>query len=134
MKQFMLIALMALVSVISAGAQTSEQTTKASASATKSAKTTILQTVVVPDGTPIHTGTTRTGNPKFYVTLTFGGETVDVTVTESLANKYKNGTAKIEIVKRKDNSTGRITYTSRTLGGRQSKPSTDINLSQASFK
>ena len=128
MKQFMLIALMALVSVISAGAQTSEQTTKASA------KTTILQTVVVPDGTPIHTGTTRVGNPKFYVTLTFGGETVDVTVTESLANKYKNGTAKIEIVKRKDNSTGRITYTSRTLGGRQSKQPTNVDLTKASFK
>lgn len=129
MKQFMLIALMALVSVISAGAQTSEQTTKASA------KSTILQTIVVPNGTTIHSGTTRTGNPKYWVTITFNGESKDVTVSESLAKKYQAGTAQIEIVKRKDNTTGRISYSSRTHGGgRTTKSTTNIDLNEASFK
>lgn len=129
MKQFMLIALMALVSVISAGAQTSEQTTKASA------KSTILQTIVVPNGTTIHSGTTRTGNPKHWVTITFNGESKDVTVSESLAKKYQAGTAQIEIVKRKDNTTGRISYSSRTYGGgRTTKSATNIDLNEASFK
>ena len=113
-----------LVSVVIAGAQTTKV----------SEKSTVLQTIVVPDGTPIHSGVTRTGNPKYWVTLTFNGESKDVTVSESLAKKYQSGAAKIEIVKRKDNSTGKITYSARTLGGRQSKKSTDINLSQAVFK
>lgn len=128
MKQFMLIALMALVSVISAGAQTSEKSTKATS-------TEILQTITVPVGTAIHEGTTRNGNPKYWVTLTFGEQSVNVTVSESLAKKYQAGTAQIEVVKRKNKTTGKITYSSRTLGGgRTSKPNTDINLTQASFK
>ena len=127
MKKFIFVAIAMLVSVVIAGAQSSQQNTKGSA------KSTIMQTIVVPEGTTIHKGVTRGGNPKFYVTLTFGEQTVNVTVSESLAEKYKNGTAQIEIVKRKDNKTGRISYSSRTLGGRQSKPTTDINLSNAQF-
>ena len=128
MKQFMLIALMALVSVISAGAQTSEKSTKATS-------TEILQTTTVPVGTTIYEGTTRNGNPKFWVTLKVGDQTVNVTVSQSLAVKFKAGSAQIEVVKRKNKTTGKITYTSRTLGGgRTTKPNTDINLTQASFK
>ena len=128
MKQFMLIALMALVSVISAGAQTSEKSTKATSS------TEILQTIAVPEGTTLHTGTTRTGNAKYWITLTFGEQSVNVTVAEGLAKKYQAGTAKIEVVKRKNKTTGKITYSSRTLGGgRTTKPNTDINLTQAKF-
>lgn len=128
MKQFMLIALMALVSVISAGAQTSEKSTKATS-------TEILQTTTVPVGTTIHEGTTKSGNPKFWITLKVGDQSVNVTVSQSLAVKFKAGTAKIEVVKRKNKTTGKITYTSRTLGGgRTTKPNTDINLTQASFQ
>ena len=127
MKKLLFVLIGLLVAGAVAGAQTSKQTAK------ESAKTTILQTVVVPDGATIYEGTTRGGNPKFWVTLKLGDQTVDVTVSESLAAKHKAGTAKIEIVKRKDNTTGRISYSSRTLGGRTSKPTTDINLNNAKF-
>ena len=127
MKKFIFSLVAVLVSMALAGAQSREQ------SATTSAKTTILQTITVPDGTAIHTGTTRTGNVKHYIVLNADGATINIGVTESLATKYKNGQAKIEVVKRKDNTTGRITYTSRTLGGRTKSQPTDINLSNAKF-
>lgn len=133
MKKFIFSLVAVLVSMALAGAQSREQSTTTSEVSSQSAKTTILQTITVPDGVTIHTGTTRTGNTKYYIVFSADGKTINVWVTESLATKYKNGQAKIEVVKRKDNTTGRITYTSRTLGGRTKSQPTDINLSNAKF-
>ena len=123
MKKLFLLAIALLVASVIAGAQTTKV----------SEKTTVLQTVEVPQSATIYEGTTRTGNPKYWITLKVGDQSVNVTVSESLAIKHKSGTAKIEIVKRKDNTTGKITYSSRTLGGKAAKPTTDINLNTAKF-
>lgn len=123
MKKFIVWAIAMLISVAIAGAQTTKE----------SEKTTILQTVEVPTGTQLHEGTTKTGNPKFWVTMQVGDQSVKISVSPSLAKKHQSGSAKIEIVKRKNNQTGKISYSSRTAGGRTSKSVADVNLAAATF-
>jgi len=124
MKKMILLAAMLLVGVLTAGAQTT----------TTSEKSTILQTIEIPAGTIIHDGVTRTGNPKCWIELNTGDKVINVSVSPSNATKFRNGEIKLEIVKRQNNETGRITYSTRQLGGGRRTTSGNPNIDLTTVK
>lgn len=94
------------------------------------AKSEVLQTVEVPVGTTLHEGVTKNGNPKYWIVIGSGETTVDVVVSATNAVKFKKGEIRLEIVKRRNIETGRISYSTRQLGGSRGKKSAtpDIDL------
>jgi len=94
----------------------------------KEEKTVILQTVELK--TPkIHEGTTRNGNPKYWIVISDGERTINVSVSEGNAKKAQKGEITLELVKRQNKETGKITYSTRQLGGaRRGSGTPDIDI------
>lgn len=90
---------------------------------------TVSQTVEIPAGTTINEGTTKNGNPKYWIEIPEIGK---VTVSAGSAEKFKEGTIKLELVKW-TNSVGKIKYSTRQLGGRSKKTTPDVNLTDLKF-
>lgn len=131
MKKSFFLIVMSLVAMITIGQ------TKGLAQDTKTpAKSEILQVVEVPSGITIHEGVTKNGNPKYWVTIGDGSNSVDVAISATNAEKFKKGQIRLEIVKRRNLETGRISYSTRQLGGGRGKKSTtpDIDLTTLSKK
>lgn len=120
-----LLAAMLLVGVLTAGAQTTT---------TPDEKSIILQTMEVSPGTIIHEGVTKNGNPKYWIVLSSGSQSVNISVSPTNAVKFRSGQIRLEIVKRQNKSTGKISYGTRQIGGRITNLTPDIDLSQATTK
>lgn len=120
---FMLMSL--LVASVIAGAQTTT---------TSDEKSIILQTMEVSPGTMIHEGVTKNGNPKYWIVLSSGSQSVNISVSPTNAVKFRSGQIRLEIVKRQNKSTGKISYGTRQIGGRITNSTPDIDLSQATTK
>jgi len=125
MKKMILLAAMLLVGVLTAGAQTTT---------TPDEKSIILQTMEVSPGTIIHEGVTKNGNPKYWIVLSSGSQSVNISVSPTNAVKFRSGQIRLEIVKRQNKSTGKISYGTRQIGGRITNLTPDIDLSQATTK
>lgn len=97
--------------------------------AQKKSDWTVAQTVEIPAGTTIYSGTTKNGNPKYWIEIPEIGK---VTVSEGSAVKFKEGTIKLELVKW-TNGAGKIKYSIRQLGGRTKKATPDVNLADLKF-
>lgn len=125
MKKMIFVLMSLLVASVIAGAQTTK---------TSEEKSIILQTVEVSPGTTIHEGVTKNGNPKYWIVLSSGSQSVNISVSPTNAAKFKAGQIRLEIVKRQNKSTGKISYSTRQIGGRTTKTTPDIDLSQATTK
>ena len=77
------------------------------------------QSIIVPDGTPLHYYYTEKGNIKYVISI----KDIEVSVSKANAEKYLNGLCKLEIVKWYNKNTGKYKYTTR-----QYKPSNDVDL------
>ena len=94
-----------------------------------------VQSVVVPDGTPLYHYYTKDGNVKYVFVI---GD-INVPVTTKNAEGYLSGIYKLEIVKWYSQVTGKFKYTSRqykpsqadidlqTVFGSKAKPTTYFN-------
>ena len=85
----------------------------------------VLQTVEIPTSTVIKEGVTRGGNPKFWIEV----KGISVPVSEGNAKKFRAGDVKLEVVKWKNNETGKLRYSTRQVKGSTSKSEMkDIDL------
>ena len=122
MKRFVIVLVVLLGAIANLNAQEkSEAKTKT--------EWTVSQTVEIPAGTTINEGTTKNGNPKYWIEIPEVGK---VTVSEGSAVKFKEGIIKLELVKW-TNSAGKIKYSVRQLGGKTKKTTPDVNLADLKF-
>ena len=86
-----------------------------------------IQTVEILAGTTINHGTTRSGNPKAWITI----EGINVSVSPKSAEKFEAGQVKLELVKWQNTETKAYKYSTRQKGGRTAskKETKNINLS-----
>lgn len=88
-----------------------------------------VQTVVIPQSVQIHTGVTKSGNPKAWIELPEVGK---VTVSPTSAEKFKSGEVKLELVKWYRDDTKAYKYSVRQVKGSKTSvksASKDVNLS-----
>lgn len=101
-----------------------------------------VQTVVVPDGTPLYHYYTNTGNVKYVLSI----KDMNIPVSTSNADGYLSGAYKLEIVKWYSPITNKYKYTTRrykpsqkdidlqTVFGNDSKPTTFFKPSLNEYK
>lgn len=85
-----------------------------------------VQVVEIPQSVTIHTGVTKSGNPKAWIELP---EIGNVSVSPKNAEKFKAGTVKLELVKWYNDTTKKYRYSTRQVKGSSKKESKDVNLS-----
>ena len=87
-----------------------------------------VQTVVIPQSVQIHTGVTKSGNPKAWIELPEVGK---VTVSPTSAEKFKAGDVQLELVKWYRDDTKAYKYSVRQVKGSKTpskSASKDVNL------
>lgn len=85
-----------------------------------------VQSIVIPFDTPIFEGVTKSGNVKYYFTFKDIG---DVAVSESSAQKFKDKSANIELVKWYSSSKDSYKYSTRQVRNKRRK-APNINLTE----
>lgn len=98
------------------------------AAMTANAKYNEVQTVTLNNPT-IHHGTTRNGNDKWYIVISDGANDKNVAVSKGNADA-----SQIVLVKWVDDETGKVKYSTRSVGGRSRKSTPDFDLSKISSK
>jgi hypothetical protein len=84
-----------------------------------------VQSVVLPNDTPIYAQTTDTGNVRYHVKIfTPDGNVFSVNVSKTNVEMYRSGLIRLELVKWRSRSTGHYKYTIR----RYKPAEADINL------
>ena len=85
-----------------------------------------VQIVEIPQSVQIHTGVTKSGNPKAWIKLP---EIGNVSVSPTNAEKFKAGKIKLELVKWYNDTTKKYRYSTRQVkGSSTSKGNNDIDL------
>lgn len=84
-----------------------------------------VQTVVIPAGQTLNEGVTKSGNPKYWFEFAEIGK---VSVSPSSAEKYKEGSVSLILVKWYNKVTDKYRYSVRQNGGREKKEVKNVDL------
>lgn len=85
-----------------------------------------VQVVDIPFGQTIHTGLTKSGNPKAW--FEFGD--LKVTVSNSNAAKYSKQEVELVLVKWQHKETGKFKYSTRQKNGRVTKVTPNVDITK----
>lgn len=85
-----------------------------------------VQVVDIPFGQTVHTGLTKSGNPKAWFEF---GELV-VTVSPSNADKYSKQEVELVLIKWQHKETGKFKYSTRQKYGRVAKVIPNVDLTE----
>ena len=83
-----------------------------------------VQAVVLPHNVEIHEGLTRTGNPKAWIEL----EGMNVAVSPTNVEKWRNGEVEIELVKWQHKEKGTFKYSTRQVKSAKKSAVRDVDL------
>lgn len=113
MKKFVVMLIVGLISIVGLSARENSPWRE-------------IQTVEIPSSTEIHTGVTKSGNPKAWIEIEGIG---NVSVSSKSAEKFKAGQVKLELVKWYNDTTKKYRYSTRQVKGTSSsKESKNIDL------